>query len=746
MNNTVKKLRPYLLAIVATSLFYWIMGTIHDNSFSHLRSFESPKVTDFLAAQRSARGGYRVGVGSGNADDFMEGWPLHAEESKNKEDYAPLSLKDVLYCRAFANRALGDSKTLFPKVADKKYLVIRLFLASDDNAPESLWGFASGNRDSLSQIASSELNESNLSQFLSNPEVDVIDFCMHLEDVSVLDKRNTNIENINDEILSHLNSVLSQIIEDVRELRIRQALDVLEGQTLEKTFLCESLRLIVAEGTSPPITSDKTLEGSSIQFSKKVHSRPHSPFRKADQNVIARVDEYQHYDKEHPSKTEKLSVRLSVPNAFPANLFIFKVRCEALKFAIIRKADLAKSQARNEFMDTVSEIEKLLADAYSERATLGNSALNAPVSAELRQRLFNTAKEAVDKWNLSIGDELDASYKETIRKSPLDANGFELSRKNAFTVAWYPNVRGGNDYTFCLIIERIDKGGIAGGFDLVATYVLYESDLAKGTVQAWTSDESSSVLFFRRDRGILFSPTAIFYSPDDLSKRFFSEFGQIAKVIENSELLQAAPDEEDQRKMVSWINAMLNQQLCPKRGFGDLAEWPRRLNGPDGWGWIQWLTVLLGFVGVSAVVEQTFQRLYIFGQKSKQRVMEKDRPSLGVAIQDDFIVENKDFLDAIERADSRELSHHRLIGYIDLAIPLLGFIGTVIGISNALIVATGILSENLADRQEVIHKVTLQLGTAFDTTFVAIAVGLLLILFQHIGDLVATNAVERANS
>lgn len=64
--------------------------------------------------------------------------------------------------------------------------------------------------------------------------------------------------------------------------------------------------------------------------------------------------------------------------------------------------------------------------------------------------------------------------------------------------------------------------------------------------------------------------------------------------------------------------------------------------------------------------------------------------------------------------------------------PLLGFLGTVLGISNALLGASGILSDDISEKQRVVSNMTHQLATAFDTTFVALCGSLLFILLVKV--------------
>ena len=72
-----------------------------------------------------------------------------------------------------------------------------------------------------------------------------------------------------------------------------------------------------------------------------------------------------------------------------------------------------------------------------------------------------------------------------------------------------------------------------------------------------------------------------------------------------------------------------------------------------------------------------------------------------------------------------------MITYFAWAIPSIGFLGTVLGMGIALGKAGGMLSDNQDKQKDVIDAVTADLGSAFDTTLVAIAVSLVLMLFIY---------------
>lgn len=64
------------------------------------------------------------------------------------------------------------------------------------------------------------------------------------------------------------------------------------------------------------------------------------------------------------------------------------------------------------------------------------------------------------------------------------------------------------------------------------------------------------------------------------------------------------------------------------------------------------------------------------------------------------------------------------------ALPAVGFIGTVVGIGLALGSTSGVLSDQIAKQQSGVSAVALELGLAFDTTLVALVLGLLLSFFS----------------
>lgn len=70
--------------------------------------------------------------------------------------------------------------------------------------------------------------------------------------------------------------------------------------------------------------------------------------------------------------------------------------------------------------------------------------------------------------------------------------------------------------------------------------------------------------------------------------------------------------------------------------------------------------------------------------------------------------------------------------YLAWALPSLGFIGTVLGIGDALLNAGDMLTPNTDLQKDAIQTITLSLGTAFDTTLVALLLSLVLMLMIYL--------------
>jgi len=76
-------------------------------------------------------------------------------------------------------------------------------------------------------------------------------------------------------------------------------------------------------------------------------------------------------------------------------------------------------------------------------------------------------------------------------------------------------------------------------------------------------------------------------------------------------------------------------------------------------------------------------------------------------------------------------SRYGIIRYIIWAVPSLGFIGTVVGIGDALGIAHQVVAKSGLQQEGAVQEVTAQLAYAFDTTFVALVASLILMFLIH---------------
>lgn len=86
----------------------------------------------------------------------------------------------------------------------------------------------------------------------------------------------------------------------------------------------------------------------------------------------------------------------------------------------------------------------------------------------------------------------------------------------------------------------------------------------------------------------------------------------------------------------------------------------------------------------------------------------------------------------IEAAAERMEAHQRLLAFIVWAIPTLGFIGTVIGIGTALLATVDLQSGDIITRLQAESRVAVEIGVAFDTTLIALALSFVLMLALHL--------------
>ena len=86
----------------------------------------------------------------------------------------------------------------------------------------------------------------------------------------------------------------------------------------------------------------------------------------------------------------------------------------------------------------------------------------------------------------------------------------------------------------------------------------------------------------------------------------------------------------------------------------------------------------------------------------------------------------------IDAAAERLEAHQRLLAFIVWAIPTLGFIGTVVGIGTALLATVDLQSGDIIMRLQAESRVAVEIGVAFDTTLIALALSFVLMFALHL--------------
>lgn len=85
-----------------------------------------------------------------------------------------------------------------------------------------------------------------------------------------------------------------------------------------------------------------------------------------------------------------------------------------------------------------------------------------------------------------------------------------------------------------------------------------------------------------------------------------------------------------------------------------------------------------------------------------------------------------------EAHDERNQANAKILQYIIWVIPTLGFIGTVLGIGDALLFTAGLQSAIITNQLLSENRVSTGIGVAFDTTLVALVLSVVLVFLHHI--------------
>lgn len=150
-------------------------------------------------------------------------------------------------------------------------------------------------------------------------------------------------------------------------------------------------------------------------------------------------------------------------------------------------------------------------------------------------------------------------------------------------------------------------------------------------------------------------------------------------------------------------------------------QWMARINGP-----VQWVTVAVALWVTFLLIRRSWLLLRLRDREPDERYVQV-MPWLGDAARTALARPDlvKVELDRVERHCHDDF--YATVGLLVGLLPSLGFIGTVVGMGQALLEADGLFTAT--DKQVTVVQITRSLGVAFDTTLVAlmlsIAVGLL---------------------
>ncbi len=275
-------------------------------------------------------------------------------------------------------------------------------------------------------------------------------------------------------------------------------------------------------------------------------------------------------------------------------------------------------------------------------------------------------------------------------------NGFEST-----SLVWFDKTREENRF----VVELRWEGNRCTTQRLVAKFYLIQNDGHPIVPEP----NIEPILFWNAPCWLGWRPCGYDMTSEQAASQFFTLYERVARSLDGNRkgdesFKSAKPEEMEQVKR--WIEAVVQDQLWRYKHHHDGKEldplkseriesftsFSRRINGSDAWGLIQ----------VGIIYMFWFAAIGSLSMSSK----------------------------TITPPILRVLKGRNV--YALEGMPLLGFLGTVVGISNALIGAGGILSESIVLKQRVVSEMTRQLATAFDTTFVGLCGSILLLLIIKI--------------
>lgn len=218
-------------------------------------------------------------------------------------------------------------------------------------------------------------------------------------------------------------------------------------------------------------------------------------------------------------------------------------------------------------------------------------------------------------------------------------------------------------------------------------------------------------------------PTSAPLNEDMIVEKLFRD----EMVLSISAGSSVAREEVMDQKMKGYCREALTNRLSressgrgSRESLESLVVWPRRFNGGSWWGCIQFATIWLLCFGLLQAV----------GLWAITRRGERERVGTGngarASADDLFAVAIRP--SGIEEARSSFQNATASLYYVNWAIPGVGFLGTVVGISDAMVQMNGAVTGSVEGRQNVIQSMSVSLGIAFDTTFVALAASIVVML------------------
>jgi hypothetical protein len=325
------------------------------------------------------------------------------------------------------------------------------------------------------------------------------------------------------------------------------------------------------------------------------------------------------------------------------------------------------------------------------------------------------------------------------------------------TILFFPDTEPAQRYALGLEISHTStwRIGNRNGYNVEAQFFVVALDRPNQPIRPPRSP--SITVLHREPWWCGLRPIAVHVSEEQLANRFFDECTTIARGAGIKPKL-VPTNEERKAEYNRAIQYLLEKRLGGEataeawtREPGDLRDshlpartltldeivvWPRRLNGGTWWGCIQFSVVYLGLFFLLELIR--VNRLIELCLKPKQHG--KLPSDIQTALQG--VTSKQPAVHLQEAQEVCERVSDRMTGmrYIVTALPLVGFLGSVAGLSNSLIGASGISSDIATERQSSLQEMQIALGTAFDKSILAfvmtiICLGGLFFVVRRIGDL-----------